>query len=140
MNNEYDGDSDKEIKLGIIRGGWILWYGSPRSKNEMETIVLILMLLEKDPPSANPHWTLSDLKDNIKKTYADIQSAVAYLEESKVIETGKDWIKNQGNKRFIKVTFKGKDFMGFCRLISGKALKELHDKKIKKKTSTEEEK
>ena len=97
----------------------------------MQTIVLIILLLEKDPPTTNQYWTLSDLNNCIKKTYADIQKAVRYMESKNVIETGKDWIKGQGNKRFIKLTFWGNDFLKTCRLISNNTLKELKQKGIK---------
>ena len=122
---------DKEVKLGVVRAIWMLWYGTPKNRNEMETMVLIILLLEKDPPTTNQYWTLSDLNDNIKKTYADIQKAVIYMEEKKVIKTGKDWIKGQGNKRFIDLTFWGNDFLKTCRLISNNTLKQLKEKGLK---------
>jgi hypothetical protein len=122
---------EKKAKMGAIHLIWLLWYGSPRSDNEMETMTQILLLLEKQPPTTNPYWTLSDLKNNMKKTYLDIQKAIWYMEENKVIETNKNWIKKQGNKRFIKMTFKGNDFLGSCRLLAKKTITELNGMKKK---------
>ncbi len=128
-------EANKEIKLGAMKAVWWAFYGTPRSQNEMETIIMILALLEKDPPTTNPYWTLSDLQNNIKKTYADIQKAVQYLENTKtirnvpepIIETSKNWLKNQGNKRYIKLTFKGNDYIKFCKKFANKQIKELEE-------------
>lgn len=127
-----DNEATKEIELGLIKAIWVLFYGRPKSKNDLEAITSVLLLLQRDPPSTNQYWTLSDLHDNIKKTYADIQKAVTLLEDYSMIETGKDWVKNQGNKRYIKLKFLGQDFLGSCKLIAGKNIEELKQKLIKK--------
>ena len=125
-----------QIQMGIIKAIWVLWYGTARTKNEMETIAMVLLALKKEPLTTNPYWTLSDLNEYIKKTYADIQQSVWYLEENKLIKTGKDWVKNQGNRRYIKLTFSGSDFLGTCNMLANKNMKELEEKGFKRKESS----
>lgn len=121
------------IEIGVIEFIWNFWYGDPLPKKELITITNILILLDKDPPTTNNYWTLSDLDKQIPKTYADIQKALIIMEGKKLVETGKNWETKQGNRRFIKLTFIGRDAIGSCKLFASTQLKELEKKLLKSK-------